>query len=228
MSRRSGGRRRRKVVWDTLNLVQADLPLLTLDSTQARDGAFSGIKRWIGADVTILRTLMLSTVRITYLDFPVDTDTVLELCIGLSAFDSMGDADGLAINTTLANNTGPLTDADNSKWFARCCVLIPLGSFVTLVAANDNLVVPLVSPRGGPGGGHYVVYGGGAGAQEITWYCEWDSRTKRRLQGAETPLVNVALEARTSSTPAVGDDITIAMNAFQSRIVRTSGGISEL
>ncbi len=226
-SRSAGRSARPRVVWDTLGITQADLPSLLLDSTQARDGAMSAIKRFHGGDVTLLRTIFESVVRIQYLDFPVVQDAVLELCIGLTSLDSSGDAAGLALNTSMALGTGPLSDADNSRWFARCCVQIPLGVYFTLVAANDNIVLSLPDPRGGPGHTTVTVLGGGVGAQEISVHCKWDSKTKRRWQGAETEWITVALEASISSTPAVGDDITVVMNSFNGRIVRTMGATAE-
>ncbi len=216
---RRGGRRNKRIVWDTINLVQADLPSVILDSVQARDGAFSGIKRYDGTDLTVERTIFQSSVSIRMEDHQVNPDSMLELCIGLSWFDSQTDAAGLGINTTLAVGTGPLTDADNNKWHARCCVQIPIGSFVKYTD-KENLVFPLISPRSGPSSGYWWVVGAStASGSEYGWFCEWDSRTKRRQHGIETPFLNVAMEAEVSATPAVGDDITILMNSFSGRQV---------
>ncbi len=212
-------RQKKRIVWDTINLVQADLPSLILDSTQARDGAFSGIKRYEGTDLTVERTIFQTSMSIRMEDFQVNPDSMLELCVGLSWFDSQTDAAGLAINTTLAAGTGPLSDADNNKWSARCCVQIPIGSFVKYTD-KENLVFPLQGPRAGPGTGYWWIIGASTGAgQEIGWFCEWDSRTRRRQHGIETPFLNIALEAEVSATPAAGDDITVLMNAFSGRQV---------
>lgn len=226
--RRSSSRRRQKVVWDTLSQPQNVLPVLTLDSTQARDGAFTSVKRWRGSDVTLLRTIFQCMTRVFQLGFQVDTTAVLEICIGLSLFDSMGDPGGVATNTTIASGTGPLTDADNSRWFARCCVLIPIGQAGSVPTGAGVVIVPFVAPRSGPHSGYLQHFGSDVAAgQSYRWYCEWDSRTKRKLQGAETVWVQLACEAQVSVTPAVGDDITIAVDAFSGRCVKTESGLAE-
>ncbi len=218
-----------RVVWDTLFQPQSLLPLLTLDNVNGgRDGAFTSLIRWRGADVTILRTLFQSLVRVSFLDFPVDATSVLEICIGLSPFDLMGDINGTATNTTLAANTGPLTDADNSRWFARCCVQIPIGRAATL-AVTETPIIPFVGARAGPHTGALMWIGNTIAAnQSITWWCEWDSRTKRKLQGAETEWIQLAVEAAVSVVPAVGDDITVGMDSFRGRVVKTEAGLPEL
>ncbi len=170
---------------------------------------------------------MAYTVRVSQIGFQVNLNAVLEICVGLGIFDSMGDADGLAINTTLFNNTGPLTDADNSRWFMRCCVQIPIGQ-ASRLAAGQTMVLPLIAPHAGPHSGYLLQYGGNTpAAQEYRWYCEWDSKTKRTLRGTETDFVQLAMEARVTTTPAVGDDILIALDTFDGRVVKTSGGLAE-
>ncbi len=227
MARRSS--RRTKVVWDNIAQVQALLPLLTLDSVNGGiDGAFTSLQRWRGADVTLLRTIFQSMVRIEQDDFQVDQSSTLEICIGLGIFDSMGDVTGQAFNTTLAIGTGPLSDADNSRWFARCCVLIPIGQFNSL-GSTENIVAPITGARGGPSSSYWLALGGGTGpAQSYRWYCEWDSKSKRRLQGSETEWVQCALEAKVSVVPTAGDDITIAMDAFSGRVVKTQAGVADV
>ncbi len=226
---RRGGRRRQKVVWDTLGQAQALLPLLTLDSTQARDGAFTSLKRWRGNDVTLLRTIAAWTVRIEEAGNQVDSSAMLEICVGLSAFDSAGDVDGFATNTTLAAGTGPLTDADNSRWMLRCCVQIPIGLMQNVRDTDEDLVVPLVAPRAGPHSGYWLHIGHTDPTLAVTtWYCEWDSKVKRTLRGQETEWLQCAMEAQVSVTPAVGDDITVAMDAFSGRVVKTTGGLPEI
>ncbi len=228
--RRSRGRRtRQKVVWDNIKEVQANLPLLTLDSVNGgADGAFTSLQRWRGADVTLLRTIFQTMVRIQEDDFQVDKSSTLEICIGLGIFDSMGDVTGQAFNTTLAPGTGPLTDADNSRWFARCCVLIPIGQN-NLLGNTENLVAPITGARGGPSSSYWTALGGGTAAgQTMRWYCEWDSRTKRRMQGTETEWVQLAMEAKASVVPTAGDDITVAMDAFSGRVVKTMAGVADV
>lgn len=224
-----GRGRRQKVVWDQLTSPIANLPLLILDNANlGRDGAFTGVHRWLGADVTLLRLIFQSMCRVTFLDFPVDPTTVLELCVGISSWDSSGDLDGQGVNTTMVAGTGPLSDANNSRWMARCCVVIPLGSAATL-AATETVVLPTRGPRNGPGTGYSMWIGNSIAAnQRIHVYCEWDSRTKRTLRGSETEWLNVALEAATSTPPAVGDDITISMDHFGGRVVKTSGGLADV
>ncbi len=218
--RRSGGaRRRQRLVWDTLDLVQADLPVLILDSTAARDGAFSGIKRYDGTDLTVKRTIFDVVGRITVLDEPVALDAVLEICIGLGWFDSQTDADGLAIATTMANGTGPLTDADNNKWYARCCVDIPIGSWMpNFTVAGRGMVVPIAG-KTGLSGHAYIIGSGAPTTVEMGFHCHWDSKAQRRQHGIETPFLNLAVEARISITPAAGDDVTIRINKFSGRHV---------
>ncbi len=223
---RGRGRRRQKVVWDLIRAVQANLPLLTLDSTNAgADGAFTSLQRWAGSDVTLLRTIFQTFVRIENAGPQVDPTAVLEVCVGLGIFDSMGDVGGQAFNTTIAAGAGPLSDADNSRWFARCCVLIPIGQNL-LVGTSENLSQMLVAPRSGPHSGYITEYGGGTPTTRgWRWYCEWDSRVKRKLQGSETEWIQCAMEAKVSVVPAVGDDITVAMDAFSGRVVKTSAGV---
>ncbi len=227
MARRRGSRR--KVVWDTITEVQANLPLLTLDSVNGGvDGAFTSLQRWRGSDVTLLRTIFQTMVRIEQADFQVDQTAVLEICVGLSFFDSMGDVTGQAFNTTIATGTGPLTDADNSRWFARCCVLIPTGSF-NAFGSTENLVFPVTGARAGPSSSYWFVQGGGTpAAQTSRFYCEWDSKTKRKAQGAETEWIQCAMEAKVSVVPTAGDDITVAMDAFSGRVVKTMGGVADV
>ncbi len=219
-------RRRQKVVWDTLAVAQANLPLLTLDSTNVgQDGAFTSVQRWAGSDVTLLRTIFQALIRIDELGFQVDKTAVLEICVGLSPFDSMGDLIGQAFNTTLALGTGPLSDADNSRWFARCCVLIPIG--IGNVGATTQHQMASFSPtsRNPSSSQVYWVHNADPTKASITWFCEWDSRTKRKLQGSETEWIQLAMEAKVSVVPAVGDDITVALDAFSGRIVKTSAGL---
>ncbi len=227
--RARGGRSRQKVVWDIIQEDQANLPLLTLDNANGGvDGAFTSLQRWRGSDVTLLRTIFQTMVRIEELDFQVDKTAVLEICVGLSFFDSMGDVTGQAFNTTIATGTGPLTDADNSRWFARCCVLIPIGAS-SLYANTENTVAPITGARAGPSSSYIQMIGGGSAAgQTMRWYCEWDSRTKRKSQGAETEWIQCAMEAKVSVIPTAGDDITVAMDAFSGRVVKTMAGVADV
>ncbi len=230
MGRGRGIRRRRSnVVWDVLQPVQSNLPLLTLDNVNGGvDGAFTSLRRYRGADVTLLRIIFQMFARVRQLGNQVDATSMLEICVGLSPFDSMGDVAGQAFNTTLAVGTGPLSDADNSRWMARCCVLIPIGKAVNFAGITENQVYPMISPRSGPHSGYWTVLGNTTPANiEWDWYCEWDSKTKRKLQGAETSWLQLAMEAKLSVVPAVGDDVTVAMDAFSGRLVKTSAGLPE-
>jgi len=93
---------------------------------------------------------------------------------------------------------------------------------------TETQTIPFVSARSGPSSGNLMWIGNSVAAnQSITWWCEWDSRTKRKLQGSETEWVQVCLEAVASVIPAVGDDITVGMDAFRGRVVKTEAGLPE-
>ncbi len=224
MARRRGSYRRfrprKRIVWDTIDVVQADLPTIVMDNAGlGTDGAFTSIKRYDGTDLVVERTIFDFTCRIEQEDFQVSPDAVLELCVGLSWFDSMSDISGIALNSTLVDGTGPLSDADNSRWYARCCVQIPIGQFVS-VTANASMVVPLTATARGPHSGHWWHKGGGTAlGQEISWYCTWDSKAKRKQQGIETENLQLCMEGRVTPIPAVGDSVDVSMNHFGGRHV---------
>ncbi|MFQ1042891.1 hypothetical protein [Gilliamella sp. CG16] len=211
-----------------MTLDQANLPTLTLDSLgTGLDGAFSGLIRWRGADVTLLRTIFTSLVEIEIAGFPVDPQSALEICVGLSFFDAMQDIGGAGLNTTIATGTGPLDDADNSRWHARCCVVIPIGAAAQM-SAGLGAVLPTLPSKNSPDGGYVWIVGNAEGEQRWHWYCTWDSKAKRRQQGSETEWLQLAIQARVSTTPAIGDDINISINQFAGRMVRTMGATVEL
>ncbi len=214
--RRSFGRKRTNTVWDDISLATASLPLLLLDSTQIRDGAFSGIKRYSGSDFTVRRTIADSTVRMTALGSQVNKDMCIEICIGLSWFDSLTDTNGQGNNTTIADGTGPLTDADNSRWYARCCVCIPIGQLSGFAsgAFGRNMVVETM-----PGAGWWITSATTAAAVEYGMWCHWDTKAMRKQRGLESEFLNIALEARANVALAAGDDLTIALNQFSGRHV---------
>ncbi len=211
-----GRSRRRNTVWDDISLATASLPLLVLDSTQIRDGAFSGIKRYSGSDFTVRRTIADCTVRMTQLGTQVNKDMCIEICIGLSWFDSLADTDGQGNNTTISDGTGPLTDADNSRWYARCCVCIPIGQLTGWgsSAFGRNMVVETM-----PGAGWWIAGATSAAAIEYGMWCHWDTKAMRKQRGLESEFLNIAMEARSNVALAAGDDLTIAMNQFSGRHV---------
>ncbi len=201
-------------------MVQADLPLLLLDETQALDGAFSSIKRYDGTDLTVKRTIFDCVGRITQLGNQPNQNMVLEICIGLSWFDSMQDASGLAISSTIAAGTGPLDDADNNRWYARCCLDIPIGQLGARfdAAEGHSMVVP-IQGKMAPMGSWWVISSTTPSGLEMGFHCHWDSKSGRRVHGIETPFLQAAFQAGVSSTPAAGDDISIAINKFSGRHV---------
>ncbi len=218
-SYRSRGQRPR-LVWDTIDIVQADLPSLLLDETTAIDGAFSSIKRYDGTDLTVKRTIFDVIGRVTQLGNQPNQDLVLEICVGLSWFDSMSDASGLAIATTIAAGTGPLDDADNNRWYARCCLDIPLGQLGARfdTAEGHSMVVPITGKMGVTGSWWIVSSSTPAGI-EMGFHCHWDSKSGRRVHGIETPFLQAAFQMRSTSTPAAGDDIICTINKFAGRHV---------
>ncbi len=209
-------RRRQRVIWTDIGLAQASLPTVLLDELVPVDGAFSALRRYEGTDLTVKRTIVDTAVTITSLADPVNANTMLELCIGLSWFDSMKDVDGKGVNSSISAGTGPVDDINNSRWFVRCCVLIPLGQLIVRVpsGANDNGLW-VSNPMGG-----YLVLGAAANTRKITWYCHIDTKAQRRQQGQETEWLNVALQARVASGDlAAGDDVSVIMDAFRGRQV---------
>ena len=64
-------------------------------------------------------------------------------------------------------------------------------------------------------------HGGGvqANAQTGGFYCEWDSKSKRRQHGIETEWLQLAMEAQVSITPVGGSAISILMHSFNGRHV---------
>ncbi len=214
---RSRGARPR-LVWDTIEVVQADLPLLLLDETQALDGAFSSVKRYDGTDLTVKRTIFDCVGRVTALGNQPNQNMVLEICIGLSWFDSMQDASGLAIASTIAAGTGPLDDADNNRWYARCCLDIPIGSIMARfdAAEGSSMVVP-INGKFAAMGSWWIISSATPAGIEMGFHCHWDSKSGRRVHGIETPFLQAAFQAGVSSTPAAGDDISIAINKFSGR-----------
>lgn len=213
--RRSSGRRQR-VIWDSLSLPQASLPsLLLTNAAGSLDGAFSAIKRYDGTDLTVRRTIGQVGGRITSLGDQADRDMELELCVGLSWFDSMADTDGQGLNTTISPGTGPLDDVDNSRWYVRCCVTIPLGTQI-LFGATENIVVPTNIGDSTYGGVWWVL---GGTIAEFGFQCFFDTKAMRKQHGKQSEWLNIAMQAQTSSLPAVGDDITVALNSFNARHV---------
>ncbi len=209
-------RRRQHTIWTDIRLLQASLPTVLLDENTPIDGAFSGVTRLEGTDFTQKRTIVDMSATISQLADPASNSTMLEICIGLGWFDSMQDAGGQAVNTTIVAGAGPLDDINNSKWFARCCVYIPLGSMILRVptAPNDNgTVIPV------PGGSLFVI-GPTAATREIVWQCHLDTKAQRKQEGQQSEYLNVAIQARVASGDlAAGDDVSIQMHGFMGRQV---------
>lgn len=211
MAARSRVRReKRPVMWVAHEAVQADLPTLSFTSAQQADAAMTSLMRFTGNDGTVRRTIGDTQVIIESLGDHPNQDLVLELCIGLAYFDSNTDVDGQAVNTSLSTGVGPMSDAESNKWFFRCCVQIPLG-INTLIATGENLVRQL------PAGGALSLWG--AASALWMWDCHIDSKSMRKLQGFNQPWLQLVVEGRTSSLVAVGDDVTVKVNALGLRQV---------
>ncbi len=224
MARRSFARRARKpVYWDTLDVALADLPAGSIAAADFIDGAFSSIRRYddVG-DQLINRTQVGFTMDATAVHSgTLALGSVLELCVGISIFDSMGDADGRAVNTTIVDGTGPLDDASNSRWYARCCVRIPIGALsLSLASTTENVVLPYDSPRE-YSRAYVVVMRRNSTNLEMSFHCEIDSKTKRKLAGAQSQFLQLACQARTNVTPVAGDRIDWTMNHFSGRHILT-------
>ncbi len=201
-------------------MAQTDMPDALLDNLTAIDGGFSSVKRYTGAsgDLLVKRTILDVTCRITQLGLQVSNNSILRICVGFSYFDSMGDLNGQAVNTAILAGTGPLTDADNSRWFIRCCVDIPLGQMNLLInAAETGMVFPLAGKDGL--NGSWWAIANTAGNQEFGFHCHVDTKTSRKLQGRESEWLQMALECSVEPTPAAGDDISILINGFHGRQV---------
>ena len=211
---RSFGRSKRPVYWDTFSLTQAKMPQVIVTNGTLIDGAFSAYRRYEGVtDRTIRRTIIDITGEVFQLDFQVSSAAVLELCIGIGMWDSSADVEGEGNQTPLLPGTGPLTDADNSRWMIRCCIQIPIGT-ATQWGSTEN-----IGPV--PAGPHAYWYytGGTAATGGFGFGCHFDTKVMRKMHGLNTQWLNLALEASISPTPAVGDDITAQINGFGGRML---------
>ncbi len=208
--------RRRKVFWNDATVLQTSLPTLLLDELVQKDGAFSGIQRFpdVKNDLTLRRSIMSTRGRVTLQNDQADKDTVVEICIGIGFFDSMGDVNGLGINTTLVAGTGPLDDASNSRWHIRCCISIPIGQFNNFTAPQDSFVENHITKNGDFG---WWVFGGATA--EFGFYCNVDSKVMRKLHGRETPFQNVALQAQSEPVLTAAQDVNVRLNHFVLRQV---------
>ena len=220
MPRRSFRRGRRKpVYWDTLDIPLLNLPAGSIAVGDLIDGVFSSIRRYedVG-DQTIQRTQVGFTMDATVVHAAtLALGSVLELCVGISIFDSMSDVDGQAVNTTIVDGTGPLDDASNSRWYARCCIQIPIGALaLSLASTTENVVLPYESAREFSKG-YCVVMRRNSTNLELSWYCTIDSKTKRSLRGSESQWLQLAAQARVNTTPVVADRIDWTMNSFNGR-----------
>ncbi len=220
--RRARGGRRKAVMWDTLNIPSVNLPSGSIPALAQEDGAFSSILRYgatgdkMGGDVTIRRTILNTLVNGQSILGAVDAALNIEMCIGLSVFDSMGDADGTAINTTVFPGTGPLTDADNSRWYARCCITIPFGQWRGVGATTAlPAIIPLQSARPYMRG-WFSMLEVSATQLNWSWFCEVDSKSMRKMEGIETEHVQFAFEARANKAQ-------IATNSFAWQVESVSG-----
>ncbi len=205
--------------WDTLGISTVNLPAGSIAAADLIDGAFSSIIRYENqGDQLIRRTQVGFTMDATVVHAgTVDLSSVLELCVGISIFDSMSDTNGLAINTTVVDGTGPLDDASNSRWYARCCIQIPIGALsLSLASTTENVVLPYESAR--PfSKGYVVVMRRNSTNLELSWYCTIDSKTMRKLKGQESQFLQLAAQARVNVTPPVGDRIDWTLNSFEGR-----------
>ncbi len=223
---RSGGARRRKVVWDTpsTDLAFGDFPVATITSIVPQDGSYSGIKRYTGQDRTVLRSIGQIRGRVDQSGLQANTALCLELCVGLSYFDSTQDTDGQASLATIGDGAGPLSDADNSRWFIRCCLCIPLGILAKAIQSGDN-ITEMFPPMGSanPYSAGYSYLGAAEGTEELTWWCNFDTKAKRKIRGLDTPWLNIAMEITSSVAVAAGDDIAVSVDSFQLRQVYAIG-----
>lgn len=209
-------RRRQRTIWTEIRKPAASLPSILLDETTPIDGAFSGLDRYSGTDFTVKRTIVDFSCTIDRLANAANAQTMLELCVGLSWFDSQADVDGQATNQAMLGGTGPLDDINNSRWFVRCCVLIPMGFLQLRVpsATNDTGMSWTVP------GGSVKVLGNTAAGQQVVWDCHIDTKAQRAQHGQESEWLNVALQGRiVQGDLAAGQDIACFMDAFMGRQV---------
>lgn len=200
--RRSFRRRRRPVVWDAFDFI-ADLPGPSIADTDGTNpvGQATGLVRYTQMEAFIKRWIMDTAVQLTYSGTAPSTAAVLELCIGLGVFDMESVTDGQGLATPIAAGTGPLDDADNNKWFARCCVMIPLGEMLATTNAATNPVFPEQH-----GWLWYVQT-----SDRIFWKCHIDTKSGRKLQGLQTPWVTVVLQGAMSVALPASASIECAM-----------------
>lgn len=163
-------------------------------------------------DRTIRRTIVDIQGQVFQLDFQATSTAVVEVCIGIGAWDSAADTEGQAVNTTMAPGTGPLSDAANSRWMIRCCIQIPVGLQVQFGSAENIVVNP--TP-----GVYWILNGGTAVTGGFTFGCHVDTKVMRKLRGLETSWLNIALECSADPTPTAGDDITCQLDAISGRML---------
>lgn len=187
LARRSRARKRKKV-WDSVVMQQADLPTATLSTGVATAGGFSSIRRYeSSSDMLIRRTIADALVRCVFNDVTSGGELVIRLCLGLSIFDSMGDTNGEAINAPVTDGTGPLDDADNSRWFIRCCVDIPVTFLRNLT--QGSAASPLVW---NPNPEMSIIFD--SVSDELRFFCHIDTKAIRKLQGLETEWQQLAIQ----------------------------------
>lgn len=212
--RTSGRRRRQRVIWDSFSELANNLPSTLNDELNVLDGAYTGIKRYSGTDITVMRSIIRFTVTIDLMADPADGSMMLRVCVGLSFFDSMQDVDGQAVNSTLLSGTGPLDDANNNRWFIRACVDIPIGFLFFISASATNMSGLVIPVQNGT-----LTVAGIDGTRKIIWNQFIDTKTRRKLQGIETPFLNVAMQASTDPTLAAAEDVACFMDSFEGRMV---------
>ncbi len=223
--RRVRGRgKRTPVFWDDLKVSLASLPSGSIAAAATRDGAFSSITRYgtstskVGGDLLIRRTIVQFVSQgIMDMATTANDDLVIELCVGLSIFDSMGDTDGVAANTTIVAGTGPTSDADNSRWYVRCCIQIPFGTLRGFGAVTAYpMVIPYESARE-YAKGHLLIGEDAAEVMSWAWFCEVDSKSMRKMEGIQTENVQVAMEVTANQAIATGNSFTWSMDQLSGR-----------
>lgn len=218
----SGGRRRKRVVWDALNLSGSDTPVLPVFTGGANLGVLgraTGIRRYTStADALLegMRASVRGSGSWTDGATPMTRSGGIEICLGWTWEDDISSTNGQALNRAVSAGTGPLDDADNSRWFARCCINIPLGQLMFSTTGDHACVVYPVA------GDHLVEFcwlKSSATQILFSWYCTLRSKSKRRLDGLETQWMTLHMQGRTYDVAGTLGTWDLSTDFYESRWV---------
>lgn len=216
--RRSGGRirrsRKKNIIWDSYVPDQADLPTAQSDNTVTQDGSFTSLQRYTGTDATLRMGRFHGCARVNYSGTAPTTSAVVRICIGIAMFDSMADASGQATLATIADGTGPSSDADNSRWWFRICFDIPIGDLVPMASGAETANVTLYQDERGQVSGIWSALD----QRMILWW-NYTTKSARRLRGFESEWMQLCLEQDCTELLPAAATVTTVMNSFEGRSI---------